>query len=152
MVDFWKKYNLFTNYQFGFRKLHSTNLAITLLQETIRKGRDVNNSVCEIFFDFAKAFDCVNHQILLHKLKHYGVRDNAISLLHLYLTNRFQYTEKSNQQIRSNQLSITIGMPQGSVLGLFLLLVYINDLPNCSDSDMILYAEDSVLLCADKNL
>ena len=68
------------------------------------------------------------------------------------MTNRFQYTENSGQQIQSKQLPITIGVPQGSVLGPFLLLVYMNDLPNCSDSDMILYADDSVLLCADKNL
>ena len=152
LVDFWEKYNLFTNYQFGFRKLHSTNLAITYLHETILKERDVSNSVCGIFWDFAKAFDCVNHHILLDKLEYYGVRGNAICLLRSYLTNRFQYTENSDQQIRSNQLPITIGVPQGSVLGPFLFLVYINDLPNCCDSDMILYADDSALLCADKNL
>ena len=57
LVDFWEKYNLFTNYQFGFRKFHSTNLAITYLHETVLKERDVNNSVCGIFLDFAKAFD-----------------------------------------------------------------------------------------------
>ena len=152
LVDFWEKYNLFTNYQFGFRKLHSTNLAITYLHETILKERDVSNSVCGIFLDFAKAFDCVNHHILLDKLEHYGVRGNAICLLRSYLTNRFQYTENSDHQNRSNQLPITIGVLQGSVLGPFLFLVYINDLPNCCDSDMILYADDTVLLCADKNL
>ena len=106
----------------------------------------MSNSVCGIFLDFAKAFDCVNHHILLDKLEYYGVRGNAICLLRLYLTNRFQYTENSDQQIRSNQLPITIGAPQGSVLGPFLFRVYINDLPNCCDSDMILYADDSVLL------
>ena len=152
LVDFWEKYNLFTNYQFGFRKLHSTNLAITYLHETILKERDVSNSVCGIFWDFAKAFDCVNHYILLDKLEYYGVRGNAICLLRSYLTNRFQYTENSDQQVRSNQLPITIGVSQGSVLGPFLFLVYINDLPSCCDSDLILYADDSALLCADKNL
>ena len=107
----------------------------------------MNNS---IFLDFAKAFDSF-HQILLDKLEHYDVRGNAICLLRSYLTNRFQYTENSDQQIRSNQLPITIGVPHGSVLGPFLFLVYINDLPRCCDSDMILYTDDLVLLCADKN-
>ena len=81
LVDFWDKYNLFTNYLFGFRKLHSTNLAITYLHETILKERHVNNSVCGIFFYFAKVFDCVNHQFLLDELEHYGFRDNATCLL-----------------------------------------------------------------------
>ena len=112
----------------------------------------MNNSVRGIFLDFAKAFDCVNQQILLDKLEHYGVGGNAICLLRSYLTSRFQYTGNSDQQIRSNELAITIGVPKGSVHGSFLFLVYINDLPNCCDSDMILYADDSVLLCVDKNL
>ena len=110
------------------------------------------SSVYGIFLDFAKVFDRVNYQILLNKLEHNGVKGNAICLLLSYLTSRFQYTENSDQQIRSNQLPITIGLPQGRVLGLLLFLVYINDLPNCCDSDMILYADDSVLPCADKNL
>ena len=80
LIDFWKKYNLFTDKQFGFRKQRSTNLALTFLYEYILKQRDNNNSVCGIFMDVAKAFDSVNHRILLSKLEHYGVRRNAIRL------------------------------------------------------------------------
>ena len=150
-VDFWDKYKLFTNLQFGFRKKFSTDLAITYLYETILQQMDCGKSVCGAFLDFAKAFDCVNHQILMNKLEHYGVRGNVHSLLHSYLTSRFQYTVQ-NDLIFSNQLPITTGVPQGSVLGPFLFLVYINDLPNACDTKIILYADDSVLLCADNDI
>ena len=74
---FWDKYNLFVNCQFGFRKKHSTNNAITYLNKSILTEVDQNKTVCGIFLDFAKAFDCVNHQILLDKLEYQGVRGNA---------------------------------------------------------------------------
>ena len=148
LIDFWNKYNVFTDKQFGFRKQHSTNLALTFLYEYILKQRDNDNSVCDIFMDLAKAFDSVSHRILLSKLEHYGVKGNAIRLIKSYLTNRMQYIE-SNEQT-SKMLPITIGVPQGSVLGPFLFLVYINDLPNSCDSEILLYADDAVLLCKDK--
>ena len=122
LIDFWNKYNLFTDKQFGFRKQHSTNLALTFLDEYILKQRDNNNSVCGIFMDLAKAFDSVSHRILLSKLEHYGVRGNAIHLIKSYLTNRMQYFE-SNEQT-SKMLPITVGVPQGSVLGPFLFFFY----------------------------
>ena len=112
LIDFWNKYNLFTDKQFGFQKQHSTNLALTFLYEYILKQRDNDNYVCGIFLDLAKAFDSVSHRILWSKLEHYGVRGNAIRLIKSYLTNRMQYNE-SNEQT-SKMLPITIGVPQDS--------------------------------------
>ena len=84
----------------------------------------------------------------MSKLEHYGVRGNAIRLKKSYVTIRMQYIE-SNEQT-SKMLLITIGVSQGSVLGPFLFLAYINDLPNSCDSEVLLYADDAVLLCKDK--
>ena len=99
LTKFWEKLNLFTEFQFGFRTKHSTNHAITCVYETILKELDNQKSVCGIFLDFAKAFDCVNHQILLDKLNHYGIRGNANKLLKSYLTNRYQCTVNNDNQI-----------------------------------------------------
>ena len=148
MIEFWEKYHLFADRQFGFRKNHFTNLALTFLHEAFLKQRDLDNSVCAIFMDFAKAFDTVNHQILIGKLEHYGVRGIASSLIASYLTNRKQYTVNNEQA--TDMLPITVGVPQGSMLGLFLFLVHINDLPNSCGSDVLMYADDAVLLCNDK--
>ena len=87
----------------------------------------------------------------MNRLEHYGVRGNVHSLLHSYLTSRFQYTIQ-NDLIFSNQLPIATGVLRGSVLGPFLFLVYINDLPNACDTKIILYADGSVLLCADNDI
>ena len=117
----------------------------------IIEKRDQNYHLCGIFVNFAKAFDCVNHRILLDKLEHYGIKGCAYALVRSYLSNRMQYTV-NNEQTSSDMLPITIGVRQGGVLRPFLFLVYINDQPRSCNSNVVLYADDTVLLCWDKNV
>ena len=130
--------------QYGFYAKKSTTQATFHFLQYLYKHIDSGNVVFSLFVDFRKAFDCVNHEILLSKLNTCGVRGIAIDWFLSYLTNREQYVSINN--VDSNPRVIQCGVPQGSILGHVLFLIFINDITKCSNQfKYILYADDSTL-------
>ena len=123
MYKFFSDNDLIYPLQFGFRQKYSTVHALISLTENIRKNLDEGNIGCGIFVDLQKAFDTVEHDILLSKLEHYGIRGLANEWFKSYLSNRKQYVSINGYD--SNLVDVKFGVPQGSVGSPLLLLVYI---------------------------
>ena len=127
--------------QFGFRAKHSTAHALINAISHLQLAMDSGKSALGLFIDFSKAFDTINHRILLDKLEIYGIRGNLHKVLSSYLAERYQYV--SYGQISSSLLKLTCGVPQGSVLGPLLFIIFINDIHNASTlAKCILFADD----------
>ncbi len=121
---FLSKHHILHESQHGFCTKHSTCTAITDVLDTVTHGMDNKLLTLGVFVDVAKAFDSINHEILLAKLEHYGIRGLVNAWFRSYLTNCFQYTELHTQC--SLTRLITAGVPQGSILGPLLYLMWGN--------------------------
>ena len=132
--------------QFGFRQQYSTSHALINITENIRKDLDDGNIGCGVFVDLQKAFDTLDHQILLAKLNHYGIRGVSNNWFKSYLSNCSQYVSINGYE--SSLAVINYGVPEGSVLGPLLFLLYINDLNQAITFCKVHYfADDTNLLC-----
>ena len=135
---------------YGFRKGFSTNHALLKILEGIQENLDNKTFVCGVCVDLEKAFDAVNHQILLQKLNHYGIRGIANQWFSSYLSSRKQNVKLGGT--KSKFLEIICGVPQGSLLGPLLFLIYINDMYlSVKHSTIHHFADNINLLCSDKD-
>jgi len=150
VYNFLESSGLIFDLQFGFRNKHSTSHALLSILDEIRQNLDSNSFSCGVFVDLEKAFDTVNHKILLKKLEHYGIRSVANNWFDSYLSGRKQFVNLGG--INSNNLPITCGVPQGSILGPLLFIIYINDMHSAIKfSKVHHFADDTNLLFSHKN-
>ena len=145
VMDHITQNNIISKNQFGFRKGFSTYMPLLLLQDKVIQGFESNKMNCGIYIDLKKAFDTVDHNILLLKLRSYGITETVLGIIESYLSNRHQCVEYKG--VKSSLRQICIGVPQGSILGPLLFILYINDFPDISSKfTSLLYADDTALL------
>ena len=151
LYNYLVKFKFLYIYQFGFQKNKSTYMALICLVDKLTQALENGEYAVGVFIDFQKAFDTVDHNILLEKLSYYGIRGSAHEWFRSYLSGREQFVEFDN--VSSNVLKVQCGVPQGSNLGPLLFLIYINDLAFVSPKLFaILFADDSNFFYTDKNI
>ena len=144
LYDYFCKNNLLCEQQYGFRSKHSTELATIKLVDYLVKNMDENFIPCAIYLDLSKAFDTLNFDILINKLKFYGIVGTPLKLLDSYLKNRHQFVDFKNT--KSDLQEIRTGVPQESILGPLFFSICINDLIKSSNLfNYLMYADDTTL-------
>ena len=139
--NFLEIHKILCGFQFGFRASHSVIHALISMTESIKNSLDNKKFGCGIYLDLQKAFDTVDHQILLNKLEYYGIRGTALGWFRSYLSNRSRYVSVNG--CNSSNLNVTCSIPQRSVIGPLLFLIYINDLSNSSSKlSFYFFADD----------
>ena len=142
LVNFFDKEQIIIPGQYGFRAGHSTAMAILDMVEKIRSAWSEKSVAVGVFIDLKKAFDTVDHDILLKKLEHYGIRGHSLKLLKSYLEGRTQYVCYGGYE--SERGPVKCGVPQGSVLGPLFFLIYVNDMVKvCPELGLVLFADDT---------
>lgn len=151
LLHYLEENNIITDRQFGFREKFSTSLAVTKLVDRISDELDHRKYNIGVFLDLSKAFDTINHMILLGKMEKYGIRGVANNWFRSYLEGRSQFVQLAQNQ--SEIRKISCGVPQGSILGPLLFILYINDVVNVSPLvEMFMFADDTNLFMSNSNV
>ena len=148
LAEYLQKNKLLSRSQYGFRKKHSTTDALVYTTEFIRHKTDQNKIVAAAFLDISKAFDSINHVILLRKLGRLGVDSKTIKLIEIFISERKQRVLIIN--VNSDEITLERGVPQGIVLGPLLFNISINDLRDQIDKkcEVVQYADETLLLAS----
>ena len=149
MQNFLDQNSIIYAYQSGFRPKYSTDCCLSLLNDKILKGYDDGFLTGMILIDLQKAFDTIDYQILLEKMKHMGFSDSTVQWFKSYLINRQFFVAVGDTS--SENETLNCGVPQGSILGPLLFLLYVNDMKQAVDCDLLLYADDSCLIYQHKS-
>ena len=150
MVSFMNRFAILSPCQFGFRSGRSTTQAITKLMSSILQAYHSKIYCACFFLDLRKAFDAIDHSILMEKFVHYGFRGNSNAYLKSYYQNRSQYVYLNGYE--SDRKPVSNGVPQGSILGPLCFSLFINDLPLAVDADTVLFADDAAFVIKSTSL